>query len=298
MIDASRFFRKKEETVSPDSPDQREGGTVNDIPVDSIKPNPYQPRKNFDPEELEELTSSIQQIGLIQPILVKPSGDGYELIVGERRFRAAKMAGLEKIPAMVIHAEADDQQLIALVENIHRSDLSSVEEAESLQGILDKTGMTQRELARKVGRSQSSLANKLRLLKLDDRVKELLLSRQLGERQARALLSLEGDMQHELALKAVREDISASELEKMAKPNTDKSSIKNEDAPEKRKKRSRKKDIIFSGPDGPAGVFLKELSDVVEKERHKGVPIVMKVRELASKGLTVEIKVDFEENSF
>jgi len=295
MLDAGKFFKKKEDlsTVS-DSPIHIQGGSILEIPLSSISPNPSQPRKNFDREALEELCSSIKQIGIIQPVLVKPADKGYELIVGERRFRAAQMAGFETIPAMVTETDALDQQILALVENIHRSDLTSIEEAFSLSQILYRTGLTQSELAEKLGRSQSSIANKLRLLKLDDGVKKLLMERKIGERQARALVSLPGDEQLSFAQRAIKDDMSAGEIEKAVKR------VLRELAPGKRviKNPDKKNDssgIVFTGPDGPTGELLDQISSIVEKGRAKGVPVMMKVRELARNELMVEIKVDFKE---
>lgn len=175
------------------------------IPVMMIKPNPYQPRKNFSQQSLEELSSSIKEIGLIQPITVRATGiNNYELIAGERRLRASKMAGLEVIPAIIVSGDERDSAIMAMIENLQREDLHYLEEARGYLGLIQDHGLTQEELAKKIGKSQSTIANKVRLLRLSDEVKELLIQQDLTERHARSLLRLPDD---ELRLKALRKII-------------------------------------------------------------------------------------------
>lgn len=165
--------------------------TVMQVPVHSVRPNPHQPRKLFDAHSLDELSSSIRQYGVLQPISVRrlPGGQ-YELIAGERRLRAAMKAGLSRIPAIAVDMCDDDSAVVALIENVQRQDLSFLEEAEAYSTLLTKHGFTQEELAVKIGKNQSTVANKLRLLKLSPAVMRVISDEQLTERHARALLRL------------------------------------------------------------------------------------------------------------
>lgn len=165
-------------------------GVVTELPVDSITPNPQQPRKDFHDTTLQDLAASLRQSGVIQPVVVRRLGQGYQLIVGERRWRAAQLAGLTQIPAVV--REATDAQTLelALVENLLREDLNPMEEAEAYQRLLSEFGWTQEELAQRVGRDRSTIANCLRLLKLPEGIQADLRSGQLTMGHARALLSL------------------------------------------------------------------------------------------------------------
>lgn len=164
---------------------------VMQVPVHSVRPNPHQPRKLFDTHSLDELSSSIRQYGVLQPISVRrlPGGQ-YELIAGERRLRAAMKAGLSRIPAIAVDMCDDDSAVVALIENVQRQDLSFLEEAEAYSTLLTKHGFTQEELAVKIGKNQSTVANKLRLLKLSPTVMRVISDEQLTERHARALLRL------------------------------------------------------------------------------------------------------------
>lgn len=256
-----------------------------DIPVDLIAPNASQPRRHFDEEELDELAASISEVGIIQPIVVIAVDSGYELIAGERRLRAARRAGLATIPAVVTEANPDEQQILALVENIQRSNLSAVEEAAGLQAIMDRTGMTQTELAEKLGRSQSTVANKLRLLRLEESVQRLIMEGKLGERQARALLALSPDDQAALALEAARDNMAAGEVEQR---------VKNRRGAGSGGKRTSKPPLSFAGPDGPTGDILKDVAGLVEANRKKGIPVVWKVKELAQRELVIELVVDLK----
>lgn len=179
---------------------------IENIPIHMIKPNPYQPRKSFSVHSLEELAQSIRQYGIIQPITVRSSSQsGYELIAGERRLRAAKLAGLDYIPAMIIHTCEQDSAIFAMIENLQRENLHYLEEAKGYASLIQDHGFTQEELAVKLGKSQSTIANKLRILRLSNSIKELLIRENLTERHARALLKLPDD---ELRLKAVRQVVA------------------------------------------------------------------------------------------
>ena len=172
--------------------------------VEDIRPNPHQPRQTFDDEGLRELASSIRRHGILQPLTVRSAGGGkWELVAGERRLRAAKLAGLEKVPC--IRREADDREsaLLALVENLQRRDLHYLEEAAAIAAYIRQTGITQEEAAAQLGRSPSALANKLRLLRLSPACRELLVRNGLTERHARCLLRLEDEEERLAALRHI-----------------------------------------------------------------------------------------------
>jgi len=167
-------------------------GPVVELPITAIGPNPNQPRKDFDDNALAELAGSLRRSGVLQPVVVRRLGDGYQLVVGERRWRAAKLAGLERVPAVVREATDSESLELALVENLLREDLNPMEEAEAYQRLLAEFGWTQEELAQRVGRDRSSIANCLRLLKLPELIQTDLRSGRLAMGHARALLSLPG----------------------------------------------------------------------------------------------------------
>lgn len=176
------------------------------LSIDCVRPNPYQPRKQFSKSALEELCESIKQYGVIQPINVRRmSGNNYELVAGERRLRAAIMAGLKEIPAIVINVNDNDSAVMALIENLQREDLSYMEEAEGYNNLLNDHGFTQEDLAQKIGKSQSTIANKIRLLRLPPMVKKILSDNNLTERHARALLKLHDEQLQLKVLKHVCE---------------------------------------------------------------------------------------------
>lgn len=190
---------------------------IKNIPIDSIKPNPYQPRKNFNKQSLEELSQSIKTYGLIQPISVRQlCEDSYELVAGERRLRASEIAELDEIPAIIVDYKDQDSAMIALIENLQREDLNFVEEAEGYYNLIKDHGFTQQELAEKLGKSQSTIANKLRILKLSDEIKKSLIDNKLTERHARALLKLPNDeMKEEVLHKVIKEDLTVKKTEKL-----------------------------------------------------------------------------------
>jgi ParB family transcriptional regulator, chromosome partitioning protein len=164
---------------------------VRRIPVDSVLPNPYQPRTVFDDERIEELCHTIRTHGIIQPIVVRKREGGYELIAGERRLRAAKKLGMERIPAVVREMSDTEAASAALIENLQREGLTAIEEAAAYQKLIKLHGLTQESLAQRLGKSQSTIANKLRLLTLPEEIQRALLERKITERHARAFLSLE-----------------------------------------------------------------------------------------------------------
>lgn len=173
---------------------------VLDLPIGSIRPNPHQPRRDFAPEDLAELALSITQVGILQPLSVRRTDAGWELIAGERRLRAAELAGLPCVPCLPVEADGDASALLALVENLQRKDLDVWEEAAALRRLIDCHHLSQEEAAQRIGKSQSAVANKLRLLKLPEDVIAALRTAHLSERHARALLRLDSPDKQRAAL--------------------------------------------------------------------------------------------------
>lgn len=188
------------------------------IPVNEIKANPYQPRKEFDETKLKELSESIKTHGVFTPILVKRAVKGYELIAGERRLRASKLAQLQEIPAIIV--DFNDQQMmeVALLENIQREDLNVIEEAHAYTKMLDKLGYTQEELAKRIGKSREHVTNTLRLLKLPTKIQEYVMSKQLTMGHVRSLLSLDNEEDMVMVAKqAIKDKLSVRAIEKLVK---------------------------------------------------------------------------------
>lgn len=185
-----------------------------EIDCESIIANPYQPRKLFDTNKLDMLSESIATDGIIQPLTVRCVGEKYELICGERRLRAARQAGLEKVPCIIMDITQRKSALLALVENIQRADLNFFEEAQAIEELISFYGMTQEDAAKRLGIAQSTLANKIRLLKLSDEEKELVLKTSLTERHARALLRLpQGQLRLDVIDKAYKEALNVEKTE-------------------------------------------------------------------------------------
>jgi ParB family chromosome partitioning protein len=192
-----------------------DAGELRELPVGLIKPNPGQPRTKFDPEALSALAASIEASGIVQPLLVRPLPDGsYELVAGERRWRAAQQAGLEKVPAVVREQAEAERLQAALIENMVREDLNPVEEAKACAALVEDLGLTKEELARRVGRSRPAVSNLIRLLELPDETLELLEGGELSEGHGRALLGASGnDVRRRLGRDAVRAGWSVRETE-------------------------------------------------------------------------------------
>lgn len=190
-------------------------GELRELPVELIKPNPSQPRTNFEPEALSALAASIETSGVVQPLLVRPLPDGsYELVAGERRWRAAQQAGLEKVPAVVRDQEEAERLQAALIENMVREDLNPVEEAKACAALVEGLGLTKEELAKRVGRSRPAVSNLIRLLELPDEALVLLESGDLSEGHGKALLAARGnDVRRRLARDASRGGWSVRETE-------------------------------------------------------------------------------------
>jgi ParB family transcriptional regulator, chromosome partitioning protein len=203
---------------APTAPEAPGAGAL-ELPIDSIAPNPKQPRKDFDDKALHDLSASLAQTGVLQPVVVRRLGDGYQLIVGERRWRAAKLAGLARIPAIIREASDAQSLELALVENLLREDLNPMEEAEAYQRLLAEFGWTQEELAQRVQRDRSSIANCLRLLKLPELIQADLRADRLTMGHARALLALaspaeqlrlrEEILAHSWSVRATEEGVNA-----------------------------------------------------------------------------------------
>ena len=184
------------------------------IPLGRIRPNPQQPRQGFDEVGLAELAASIRSCGILQPLTVRRAGDGYELVAGERRLRAARIAGLREVPCLVAQVGEEDSALLALMENLQRGDLDCGEEAAAIARLISRYGLSQEEAARRLGRAQPTVANKLRLLRLPEDVRNLLRENGLTERHARALLRLQDpEVQRRAAGDMVRRQMNVAQAE-------------------------------------------------------------------------------------
>ena len=186
------------------------------VPMDKIAANPSQPRKYFKDEALEELSGSIKEYGVLQPILLRDDGKAYTIIAGERRYKAAKLAGLEKIPAIIKTMDSREVALIALVENVQREDLNFLEEARAYKRLMDDFGLTQIEIAEKMNKKQSTISNKIRLLSLPDEIQSSILENNLTERHARALLKLGDEEDRKQVIKRIiQNNLNVKQTEKL-----------------------------------------------------------------------------------
>ena len=191
---------------------------VLNVPIEDIIPNRFQPRLNFDESGLNELAASIKEHGIIQPLVLRRVNDKYEIIAGERRYKASKIAGLASVPAIISTMNDEKSAEVAIVENIQRRDLSAIEEAKSYKALLDKGYLTQEELAKKMGISQSAISNKLRLLSLDESVQQALMDGKISERHARTLLKLSNKEEQKIWVnKVINERMTVQSLEKNIK---------------------------------------------------------------------------------
>ena len=264
-----KFFKKQ---------DSKNKDRVLHIPLSQISPNKNQPRKYFDEKGMEELSQSISEYGIIQPITVRRIKGTYELVAGERRYRAAKLLGLTEIPAMVVEAGPNKSAILSLLENLQREDLSFFEIAESYRNLIRNQGMTQTEVAKKVGKSQSSVANKLRLLNLSPLVKKLIRDYNLSERHARALLALKSeDEQVEVIRTICREHLNVSQTEELIKIMTN-----NRGLNDKRIKVATVKDIkVFKNTISQAMDIMKRggvEAHMVENAFDWGTEYVIKIK--------------------
>lgn len=206
---------------------------VKEIPVDKIIPNPYQPRKVFSINALEELSKSIQEYGVLQPITVRQKDNVYELVAGERRLRAAKLAELETIPAIINNMCDEYSAVLALLENLQREDLNFIEESLGYENLIKEHNFTQQQLAEKLGKNQSTIANKLRILKLPNSIKQYLVENGLTERHARALLKLPNEeLMMDIVKKVVKQELTVKKTEKLINDTLE--ALKDEIEPKKK----------------------------------------------------------------
>ncbi|MBR6230181.1 MAG: ParB/RepB/Spo0J family partition protein [Eubacterium sp.] len=202
------------------------GGEVS-LKINQVEPNKNQPRKEFDQEKLQELADSIAQHGIVQPIVVTKQDDYYEIIAGERRWRAAKLAGLKEVPVVIKEYTPQEVMEVALIENIQREDLNPVEEAKAYQHLIEEYNLKQEDVAKKVSKNRSTITNAIRLLKLEEPIQEMLISGDLSSGHARALLAVEDPKkQLKLAERIVKEHLNVREVEKLVKEDGEKSSSK------------------------------------------------------------------------
>lgn len=205
-----------------DAADEREksAGSVIYIDIDQIKPNVNQPRKKFNEERIEELAESILEHGIIQPLVVRKSGDYYEIVAGERRWRAARKANLDKVPCIVREFSDEENMLIAIIENLQREDLDPIEEANGLNQVIRKFGMTQEEVSKSISKSRPYISNSLRLLKLPGFVQDLVSEGKISMGHARALINVEDPkLQAQICQKIIDEGLSVRDVEKLVSKN-------------------------------------------------------------------------------
>ncbi|GAA0502084.1 stage 0 sporulation protein Spo0J [Salinibacillus aidingensis] len=251
----STFFPDVDEVDAKDE-------SVKEIPINQCRPNPYQPRKTFQADAIEELKESIIQHGILQPIILRESIKGYEIVVGERRFRAAKEAGLETIPAVVRDLSDDQMMELALLENLQREDLTPIEEAQAYDRLINELGVTQEVLAQRLGKSRSHIANLVRLLSLPESVIALINNRELSMGHGRALLGLKDEEKLPLVVEKVRKDkLNVRQLELLI------SNLNNKKIKPKPKK--EKKDIFLQAKE----TELRErfgTNVTIQKSKRKG----------------------------
>lgn len=225
------------------------------ISIDKVVPNIYQPRKYFNEEAIEELSQSIREHGIIQPLTVRKMGEVYELVAGERRLRAAKLADLKTVPCNIVDITDSQSAEIALLENLQREDLNYIEEAEAYYNLIHNHSFTQDELAKRMGKKQSTIANKLRLLKLSAEVREICLKNKLTERHARSLLTLPNEeLQLKIVNKVIQEGLNVKKTEELI--NKELLKISSE---ELKKKRKNTKNVL------PAKLYVNTIKQVFEK---------------------------------
>ena len=252
------------------------------IPVDAIMKNPYQPRRVFDPDGISELAASIRTFGVITPLTVRRTGSGFELVAGERRLRAAKEAGLKSVPCYIVETDGRGSSLMAIVENIQRRDLDFFEEAQALRSLTEKYGLTQQQAAEKTGRTQSAVANKLRLLKLSPETVAVIRESGLSERHARALLRLPEESREEAAREIAAAGLNVERTEKYVEKLL-------------AEKKERPKRELFFIKD--VRIFLNTLSRAAEIMRGSGVDVRIR-REQNENGTVVTVTIPGKRKSF
>lgn len=242
---------------------------VDTIDINKIEPNGQQPRKNFDEDSLNDLADSIKQHGMIEPLIVKKTENGfYNIIAGERRWRAARIAGLKKVPVIVKDYTSQQIMEVALIENLQREDLNPIEEAEAFQRLIDEYHLKQDEVAEKVSKSRVAITNSLRLLKLDERVRCMLIEEKIKSGHARALLSIEdNDLQYEIAVKVFDEKLSVRETEKLVRKVSTEGKIKKV---EKKELFTPQEEMVYKQYEEKMKVLMGTKVSINHKTRDKG----------------------------
>lgn len=241
-------------------------GYIENIPVSNIQPSPYQPRQSFDEDELVKLAQSIRNYGLIQPIVVRRRDEHYEIIAGERRFRACRLLGNETIPAIVQQMDDNNAAAVSLIENIQRRELNYFEEANAYSLLINNFQMTQEDLARKIGKSQSAIANKLRLLKLSLEVQNLIVPDMITERHARALLRLNTtEMQIEVIKQIYEQELTVKQTEEMVED------LSKNNIPAQNEARPGGQQVSIIIRD--ARIFINTIKETVRRAKQIGVDI-------------------------
>lgn len=236
---------------------------VEKIPLQKLVANPFQPRKKFDDEAIGELAQSIREHGIIQPIVVRKKGKKYEIVVGERRYRAAKLANLEEIPAIIKEMTEEQMMELAILENLQREDLTPIEEAEAYQNLIEKLNFTQDDLAKRLGKSRPHITNMIRLLQLPEEVRQMLNEGQLSMGHGRALLGLKNKRQMiEVAKKTISQSLNVRQLEALIKQL-------NENVSRETKKKTPKKDIFVQATESQLREFFGT-NVQIKKTKNKG----------------------------
>lgn len=244
------------------------GNRVLNLPLEEISPNPFQPRKEFDEIELKELAKSISNFGVIQPVIVRKNKEGYQLIAGERRYRACKMIGQQHIPAIIQEIDDESMAAVTLIENLQRKELNYFEEAIAYSTLLNRFGLTQEELAQRVGKSQSAIANKLRLLKISPEIRNLIITGTITERHARALLKLNSaEMQKEIIRTIYERELNVKETEDLV----EKAKLNNIPREVKASPSGQNVSMIIRD----ARIFLNTIKETVNRAKQTGIDMLV-----------------------
>lgn len=234
------------------------------LKLNLIEPNSEQPRKNFDEESLQELADSIKQYGILQPLIVQKKGNHYEIIAGERRWRAAKLAGITDVPVLIREYDKQQTMEIALIENVQRADLNPIEEARAFQQLIQEFHLTQEEIANRVSKNRATITNSMRLLKLDVRVQDMLADGKISSGHARALLGLEeGERQYQVAVKITEEKLSVRDVEKLVK-------MMNRPPKEKKPEKGPDIDLIYRQVEDKLKSIMGTKVVINQKDKNKG----------------------------
>ena len=234
------------------------------LKLNLIEPNSEQPRKNFDEESLQELADSIRQYGILQPLIVQKKGNHYEIIAGERRWRAAKLAGITDVPVLIREYDKQQTMEIALIENVQRADLNPIEEAQAFQQLIQEFHLTQEEIANRVSKNRATITNSMRLLKLDVRVQDMLADGKISSGHERALLGLEeGERQYQVAVKITEEKLSVRDVEKLVK-------MMNRPPKEKKPEKGPDIDLIYRQVEDKLKSIMGTKVVINQKDKNKG----------------------------